>query len=87
LKVILLAGRIFGALTLGEMLDRKDIAEIVGVVPGDDVVLTFAKSRGVNVVQCSDINSDEFISLVKSTQFSVPHMFIALQKGKVPHDQ
>ena len=48
------------------MLDRKDIAIIVGVVPGDDVVSAFAKSRGVNVVQCSDINSDEFISLVKS---------------------
>jgi len=85
LKIILLAGRIIGVLTLEKLLATPELAEVVAVVPGDNQVSEFARSKGVHVIQSSDINSQEFVSQVKElgTELMINVFFLQKYRSKL----
>ncbi len=85
LKAIILANRDFGAETIRALLERKDLVELVGVVPGDEVVRSFASSRKLNIIAPVDVNSDQFISQVKELKadFLLNLFFLQKYRSKI----
>ncbi|MDA4129495.1 MAG: formyltransferase family protein [Thaumarchaeota archaeon] len=84
MKIISLASRIFGILTLTKILESQKI-ELLGVVPGDDGVSDFAKSRGLPIITTNDINSEAFIETVRKlkAELLVNTYFLQRYKEKI----
>jgi methionyl-tRNA formyltransferase len=80
MRVILLASRNQGILTLKALLERRDIVEVVGVVSGDEEFLKFATSMNQNVLKTEDVNSESFISNIKQLQAELLINVIFLQR-------
>jgi methionyl-tRNA formyltransferase len=80
LKIIVLASRDLGALTLQALLERKDLADIVGVVPGDDEVRSLAERQNLNIMTPENVNSEEFIDQVKESRADLLVNVLFLQK-------
>jgi methionyl-tRNA formyltransferase len=80
LKVILLASKDLGVLTLEALLHKHELAVVVGAVPGDEGFESFATVAGVNILKVKDINSEHFLSDVRNLKADLLINVIFLQR-------